>query len=128
MPQASCLAPRRSECGAAGRCDAPDAGRQHTRCAECMVAVCVLCLGAKQLAVLSSLLRDLLDAPTAIAACCGFDLFHVFLYVVFVSCRYGGIIRHGAKLLYAFAEASVPKVRACVGQFDVMDHVFGRYD
>lgn len=24
--------------------------------------------------------------------------------------EYGGIIRHGAKLLYAFAEATVPKV------------------
>ena len=24
--------------------------------------------------------------------------------------EYGGIIRHGAKLLYAFAEATVPKI------------------
>ena len=30
------------------------------------------------------LLRDLLDAPTALAACCGFDLCHKYiLYLVF---------------------------------------------
>lgn len=39
--------------------------------------------------------------------------------------EYGGIIRHGAKLLYAFAEASVPKVtlitrKAYGGAYDVM--------
>lgn len=38
------------------------------------------------------------------------------LYLVTLPCdlgtaqEYGGIIRHGAKLLYAFAEATVPKV------------------
>jgi propionyl-CoA carboxylase beta chain len=46
------------------------------------------------------------------------------------SCRaptqeYGGIIKHGAKLLYAFAEATVPKVtvitrKAYGGAYDVM--------
>ncbi|MGH9221175.1 MAG: carboxyl transferase domain-containing protein, partial [Vicinamibacterales bacterium] len=29
--------------------------------------------------------------------------------------EYGGIIRHGAKLLYAFAEATVPKVTVIFG-------------
>jgi len=39
--------------------------------------------------------------------------------------EYGGIIRHGAKLLYAFAEATVPKLtvitrKAYGGAYDVM--------
>jgi propionyl-CoA carboxylase beta chain len=39
--------------------------------------------------------------------------------------EYGGIIKHGAKLLYAFAEATVPKVtvitrKAYGGAYDVM--------
>ena len=39
--------------------------------------------------------------------------------------EYGGIIRHGAKLLYAFAEANVPKItvitrKAYGGAYDVM--------
>jgi propionyl-CoA carboxylase beta chain len=39
--------------------------------------------------------------------------------------EYGGIIRHGAKLLYAFAEATVPKItiitrKAYGGAYDVM--------
>jgi propionyl-CoA carboxylase beta chain len=39
--------------------------------------------------------------------------------------EYGGIIRHGAKLLYAYAEATVPKVtlitrKAYGGAYDVM--------
>src|SRR3984885_11976472 len=39
--------------------------------------------------------------------------------------EYGGIIKHGAKLLFAFAEATVPKVtvilrKACGGAYDVM--------
>ncbi|TVR03149.1 MAG: methylmalonyl-CoA carboxyltransferase [Deltaproteobacteria bacterium] len=42
-----------------------------------------------------------------------------------VKQEYGGIIRHGAKLLYAFAEATVPKVtvitrKAYGGAYDVM--------
>lgn len=41
------------------------------------------------------------------------------------SQEYGGIIRHGAKLLYAYAEASVPKLtvitrKAYGGAYDVM--------
>lgn len=34
------------------------------------------------------------------------------IYVLFLGTaqEYGGIIRHGAKLLYAFAEATVPKI------------------
>jgi len=41
------------------------------------------------------------------------------------SQEYGGIIRHGAKLLYAYAEASVPKItvitrKAYGGAYDVM--------
>lgn len=41
------------------------------------------------------------------------------------SQEYGGIIRHGAKLLYAFAEATVPKItiitrKAYGGAYDVM--------
>jgi propionyl-CoA carboxylase beta chain len=39
--------------------------------------------------------------------------------------EYGGIIRHGAKLLYAFAEATVPKItvitRKAYGAYDVMN-------
>ena len=39
--------------------------------------------------------------------------------------EYGGIIRHGAKLLYAYAEATVPKItvitrKAYGGAYDVM--------
>ena len=48
------------------------------------------------------------------------------------SQEYGGIIRHGAKLLYAFAEATVPKVtlitrKAYGGAYDVMSskHIGG---
>ena len=47
--------------------------------------------------------------------------------------EWGGIIRHGAKLLYAFAEATVPKVtiitrKAYGGAYDVMasKHIAGR--
>ena len=41
------------------------------------------------------------------------------------SQEYGGIIKHGAKLLYAYAEASVPKLtvitrKAYGGAYDVM--------
>jgi propionyl-CoA carboxylase beta chain len=46
--------------------------------------------------------------------------------------EHGGIIRHGAKLLYAFAEATVPKItvitrKAYGGAYDVMrwDFTFG---
>lgn len=49
-----------------------------------------------------------------------------------VSQEHGGIIRHGAKLLYAFAEATVPKVtiitrKAYGGAYDVMSskHIRG---
>jgi propionyl-CoA carboxylase beta chain len=43
-----------------------------------------------------------------------------------VAQEHGGIIRHGAKLLYAFAEATVPKVtvitrKAYGGEYDVMN-------
>ncbi|EPY39528.1 propionyl-CoA carboxylase beta chain [Angomonas deanei] len=42
-----------------------------------------------------------------------------------VNQEYGGIIRHGAKLLYAYAEATVPKItvitrKAYGGAYDVM--------
>ena len=46
--------------------------------------------------------------------------------------EYGGIIKHGAKLLYAFAEATVPKItvitrKAYCGAYDVMSskHIRG---
>jgi len=47
--------------------------------------------------------------------------------------EYGGIIRHGAKLLYAFAEATVPKVtcvtrKAYGGAYDVMSSKHLRAD
>ena len=49
-----------------------------------------------------------------------------------VSQEHGGIIRHGAKLLYAFCEATVPKVtvitrKAYGGAYDVMSskHIRG---
>ena len=47
--------------------------------------------------------------------------------------EYGGIIRHGAKLLYAFAEATVPKVtlitrKAYGGAYDVMNSKHLRAD
>lgn len=47
--------------------------------------------------------------------------------------EYGGIIRHGAKLLYAFAEATVPKVtiitrKAYGGAYDVMSSKHIRAD
>jgi acetyl-CoA carboxylase carboxyltransferase component len=46
-------------------------------------------------------------------------------YLPGVAQEYGGIIRHGAKLLYAYAEASVPKItvitrKAYGGAYDVM--------
>lgn len=34
----------------------------------------------------------------------------MFLSFVGTAQEYGGIIRHGAKLLFAFAEATVPKI------------------
>ena len=50
------------------------------------------------------------------------------------SQEYGGIIRHGAKLLYAYAEATVPKLtvitrKAYGGAYDVMasKHARGRH-
>ncbi len=50
-----------------------------------------------------------------------------------VSQEYGGIIKHGAKLLYAFAEATVPKVtlitrKAYGGAYDVMSSKHIRAD
>jgi propionyl-CoA carboxylase beta chain len=50
-----------------------------------------------------------------------------------VSQEYGGIIKHGAKLLYAFAEATVPKVtlitrKAYGGAYDVMSSKHIRTD
>ena len=52
-----------------------------------------------------------------------------------VDQEYGGIIRHGAKLLYAFAEATVPKLtvilrKAYGGAYDVMSskHIRGDYN
>jgi propionyl-CoA carboxylase beta chain len=49
--------------------------------------------------------------------------------------EWGGIIRHGAKLLYAFAEATVPKLtvitrKAYGGAYDVMSskHIRGDYN
>merc|ERR1712000_129045 len=49
--------------------------------------------------------------------------------------EYGGIIRHGAKLLYAYAEANVPKLtvitrKAYGGAYDVMSskHLRGDYN
>ncbi len=49
--------------------------------------------------------------------------------------EYGGIIRHGAKLLYAFSEATVPKLtvitrKAYGGAYDVMcsKHIGGDYN
>ena len=51
------------------------------------------------------------------------------------SQEWGGIIRHGAKLLYAFAEATVPKLtvitrKAYGGAYDVMSskHIRGDYN
>ncbi len=51
------------------------------------------------------------------------------------SQEYGGIIKHGAKLLYAFAEATVPKItvitrKAYGGAYDVMasKHIRGDYN
>ena len=51
------------------------------------------------------------------------------------SQEWGGIIRHGAKLLYAFAEATVPKMtvitrKAYGGAYDVMSskHIRGDYN
>merc|ERR1712066_502369 len=49
--------------------------------------------------------------------------------------EHGGIIRHGAKLLFAFAEADVPKVTVIIrkaygGAYDVMSskHLRGDYN
>jgi propionyl-CoA carboxylase beta chain len=49
--------------------------------------------------------------------------------------EYGGIIKHGAKLLFAYAEASVPKItfvtrKAYGGAYDVMSskHLHGDYN
>ena len=87
---------------------------------------------ANQPAVLAGCLD--IDASTKAARFVRFcDAFNVPL-VTFVdvpgflpgtSQEYGGIIRHGAKLLYAFAEATVPKITVIVrkaygGAYDVM--------
>lgn len=57
------------------------------------------------------------------------DSFQVCCFVVNIPSgtaqEYGGIIRHGAKLLYAFAEATVPKITVITrkgygGAYDVM--------
>ena len=50
-----------------------------------------------------------------------------------VTQEHGGIIRHGAKLLYAFAEATVPKIAVIVrkaygGAYDVMSSKHIRCD
>lgn len=37
-------------------------------------------------------------------------LIHSYFYLLGTHQEYNGIIRHGAKLLYAFAEATVPKI------------------
>lgn len=49
--------------------------------------------------------------------------------------EYGGIIKHGAKLLFAYAEATVPKItfitrKAYGGAYDVMasKHLHGDYN
>ena len=68
-------------------------------------------------------------------ACCGHPkieipngLLNYFSLIGFLpgtAQEYGGIIRHGAKLLYAFAEATVPKITVITrtaygGAYDVM--------
>jgi propionyl-CoA carboxylase beta chain len=50
-----------------------------------------------------------------------------------VAQEHGGIIRHGAKLLYAYAEATVPKItvitrKAYGGAYDVMSSKHIRCD
>ena len=52
-----------------------------------------------------------------------------------VAQEHGGIIRHGAKLLYAYCEATVPKVtvitrKAYGGAYDVMSskHIRGDFE
>jgi propionyl-CoA carboxylase beta chain len=94
---------------------------------------------ANQPAVLAGCLD--IDASVKAARFVRFcDCFHVPI-VTFVDVpgflpgtaqEYGGIIRHGAKLLYAFAEATVPKVtiitrKAYGGAYDVMSskHIRG---
>ena len=49
----------------------------------------------------------------------------LFVFVIVLTFLYNGIIKHGAKLLYAYAEATVPKVtlitrKAYGGAYDVM--------
>jgi len=49
----------------------------------------------------------------------------LFFLFVFLTQEHGGIIRNGAKLLYAYAEATVPKItvitrKAYGGAYDVM--------
>ena len=51
--------------------------------------------------------------------------FHLFQIFNFRKKEHGGIIRNGAKLLYAYAEATVPKItvitrKAYGGAYDVM--------
>jgi propionyl-CoA carboxylase beta chain len=46
-------------------------------------------------------------------------------FLIFILCLSGGIIRHGAKLLFAYSEANVPKItvitrKAYGGAYDVM--------
>ena len=35
----------------------------------------------------SAPLRDVLDAPTALAACCGFDVFHKYILYLYLYCK-----------------------------------------
>ena len=50
----------------------------------CLLVLHVMRCGDARVSVKSALLCDLLDAPTALAACCGFDLCYKYIwYLVF---------------------------------------------
>ena len=62
--------------------------------------ICAEHLAAEHAPFVSALLCDLIDASTALAACCGFDLCHkyiLYLYLYFVKRR--AAVRCGVRCL-----------------------------
>lgn len=53
---------------------------------------------------------DFIRLPCGTGVNCKYVYYSMIYVTVGTHQEYGGIIRHGAKLLYAYAEATVPKI------------------
>ena len=79
------------------------------------------------------LLRDLVNAPTALAACCGFDLCHKYvLYFYFTPLPrhfprtdLGGILSRGELGCFALTEVCAPAQYACACSLGAARSTFG---